>query len=142
MPGPRWLYLSLGRKLGILAETQSSAETGQCCTPAAFTQVVEKLDCLDTNWASDRCQDQAKVREAPTIVIGIKLKAVADGCPALAWGDDCPSSSSSSSSSESSEPSSSSSSSQSYRYTYTLATSCDSGSGTDGAVQVKVTDSK
>ena len=102
------------------------------------------MDCQLDKWASDRCQDSQAVKEAPSIILAIRdIKMAMDNCGDYAWRDGCRSSSSTSSSSSSeSSSSSSSSSSQSYRYTYTLATSCDSGSGTDGAVQVKVTDSK
>lgn len=124
-----------------LAGTTNLTDNVQRCPPPLLSQVLKNADCYEDNWASGRCQDKAKVREAPTIALGISVQAIKDGCLAFAWGDDCLSSSSSSASSESSEPASSSSSStQSYRYTYTLATSCDSGSGTDGAVQVKITD--
>lgn len=102
--------------------------------PAFPVQMLREKGCAleSDTWAGDACQSIEAVKEAPTIAAGIGWQMGDDGCNAYTWDEGCPSQAASTDYSEEVV----------YTYDVTLKTSCDSGSGTNGAVKIKLEHSR
>ncbi|PRW56075.1 phospholipase A(2) [Chlorella sorokiniana] len=114
-------------------------ETDSCLRCMCHVNLLQSIDQMladkgcaidSSNWASDSCQSDESVKEAPTIAMGIQYRMSQDSCDSYAWKDSC-----------NTAPASDNYNSEAmYRYEVTIGTSCNSGAGTDGYVQAKFTD--